>query len=193
MKKDNLFYFVVFVLLALLIWQWVAKSGLENRIGGLNKQITELQKDHDDLLLLSGLGQLRSTHIHADIKVYINGKSIDFSQPKYQLAARFIHFEEGIGDVVHVHATGHTMGHLFKSLELDFDNNCIVAGNNDYCNEGNRKLRFYVNGNPNSEYDNYEIKDLDRILVSYGTESEIEIQRQLDSITNLAPRLSGKE
>ena len=85
------------------------------------------------------------------------------------------------------------MGHLFKSLGEDFNNNCAVLENSSYCNENNKKLRFYVNGKLNSEYDNYEIKDLDKILVSYGTESEIEIQNQLDSITNLAPSLSGKE
>mgnify|MGYP001564186593 CR=1 FL=1 len=193
MKKDNLFYILILLLFALLIWQWVSKIGIASQVNSLNKEISELQKDHSDLLLLSGIGPLRSTHQHADVKVYLNGQAIDFSQSKYQLAARFIHFEEGVGDVIHTHATGLTMGHLFKSLDGDFNNNCVVLENRNYCNENNKKLRFYVNGKQNNEYDNYEIKDLDKILVSYGAESEAELQKQLASITNLAPKYSKKE
>ena len=190
MKKTGILYIVILVLFALLAWQWVSKAGFA---GELNRQIGELQKDNNDLHLLTGIGPLRSTHNHADIKVYINGNAVDFSQQKYQLAARFIHFEEGIGNVVHTHATGLTIGHLFRSLGGDFSNNCAALEKNNYCSEGSKKLRFYVNGNPSNEFDNYAIKDLDRILVSYGTESEADIQKQLESVTNLAAKYSANK
>jgi len=136
---------------------------------------------------------LHSDHLHSDVKVYINGQAIDFSQRKYQLASSFIHFEEGIGDVIHTHATGLTIGHMFKSLSMDFNNNCIIFESKSYCDENDKKLKFYVNGQPNKEFDNYIIKDLNKILVSYGNENESEIQKQLDSITNLAPRYSSQK
>ncbi|MBI4452394.1 hypothetical protein HY637_03120 [Candidatus Woesearchaeota archaeon] len=183
-KKDTILYILVLALLSLLIWQWLSKAELV-------KSISELQKDNKDLMLLSGVGQLRSAHNHADVKVYVNGKAIDFSQSRYQLAARFIHFEEGIGDLIHIHAIGLTIGHLFKSLGMDFDNDCIFFEKAGYCGDGNKKLRFYVNGKESNEFDNYVIKDLDKILVSYGTESEAEIQKQLNSITNLAAKYSA--
>ena len=190
MKKTGILYIVILVLFALLVWQWISKASFASE---LNMQIGELQKDSNDLHLLTGIGPLRSTHNHADIKFYINGNAVDFSQQKYQLAARFIHFEEGIGNVVHVHATGLTMGHLFRSLAGDLNNNCVALEKNNYCSEGSKKLRFYVNGNPSNEFDNYAIKDLDRILVSYGTESEADIQKQLDSVTNLAAKYSANK
>ena len=185
-KKDLVFYFLILVLVVLFLWQWLSK-------GALTVQLTQLQNYDNQLHLLSGIGALGSTHIHADVKVYINGQSIDFSQRKYQLASSFIHFEEGIGDVVHVHATGMTMGHLLKTLKSDLNNNCLVLESQNYCNEKNKKLKFYVNSHQNNEFDNYVIKDLDKILVSYGSENDSEIQKQLASITNLAPQYSSQD
>ncbi|MDP3765607.1 MAG: hypothetical protein Q8R04_03775 [Nanoarchaeota archaeon] len=182
-KKDLALYIVILILAALFLWQWLSKGTLIN-------QINQLQKYNNQLSLLSGIGPLGSTHIHADVKVYINGQSIDFSQHKYQLATSYIHFEDGLGDVVHVHATGMTIGHLFKPLRMDFNDNCIVFEGKSYCNDADKKLRFYVNGQPNNEFANRVIKDLDKYLISYGNENESEIQRQLSSITNLAPRYS---
>lgn len=183
-KKDLAFYAVILILLSLFLWQWLSK-------GVLLSQLVEFQKDNKDLHLLSGIGSLRSTHKHADVKVHINGHAADFSQHKYQLASRFIHFEEGLGDVVHIHAIGLTIGHLFKSLGGDINNNCITFESQSYCREQNKTLRFYVNNKPNNEFDNYAIKDMDKVLISYGNEEEAEIKKQLDSVTNLAPKYSS--
>lgn len=182
-KKDAIFYVLIMLLAVLFLWQWLSK-------GTLISQLSELQKDSNDLHLLSGIGPLRSAHLHADVKVYINGHTIDFSQRKYQLASRFIHFEEGIGDVVHIHATGLTIGHLFKSLGIDFNDNCIVVEGKNYCNENDKKLKFYANGKPNNEFDNYVIKNLDKYLISYGSGDGAEMQKQLNSVTDLAPKYS---
>lgn len=185
-KKDLVFYVLIFVLAALLMWQWLSRAALQT-------QINQLQKYNSQMQLLLGMGQLGSTHIHADVKVYINGQSVDFSQHKYQLASSFIHFEDGLGDVVHIHATGMTLGQLFKSLKGDLSNECIVLDGQSNCNENGKKLKFYVNGKPNNQLDNYAFHDLDKILVSYGSENESEIQKQLDSITNLAARYSAQK
>lgn len=182
-KKNLFFYIVILVFVILFMWQWLSK-------GSLMSQLNNLAKESNQLHLLSGIGQLGSIHIHADVKVYINGQSIDFSQRKYQLASSFIHFEEGIGDVVHVHATGMTIGQLFKSLKGDISNNCIVLESQSYCNENDKKLKLYVNGKPSNESNNRVIHDLDKYLISYGNENDAEIQKQLGSITNLAPRYS---
>lgn len=186
-KKDAIFYVLIMLLAVLFLWQWLSKGTLISQLSG---QLSELQKDNNDLHLLSGIGPLRSAHLHADVKVYINGQAIDFSQRKYQLASRFIHFEEGIGDVVHIHATGLTIGHLFKSLGIDFNDNCIVVEGKNYCNENDKKLKFYANGEPNNEFDNYAIKNLDRYLISYGGGGVAEMQKQLNSVTDLAPKYS---
>ena len=182
-KKELIFYILIFVLVILFLWQWLSKGALIN-------QLNQVQKEYPQMQQLSGVGKLGSAHLHADVKVYINGQAIDFSQNKYQLRNNFIHFEEGIGDVIHTHATGLAVGHMLKSLGIDFSNECIVVDGQSYCNENNKKLKFYVNGQLNNEFDNRVIKNLDKYLVSYGDYNEDEIQKQLSSVTNLAPKYS---
>lgn len=182
-KKDLALYIVVLILLILFLWQWLSKGSLIN-------QLNRFQNHNNQLQLLAGIGPLGSAHLHADVKVYNNGKAIDFSQKKYQLTTSFMHFEEGIGDVIHTHATGLTVGHMFNSVGMNFNRNCIVIERKNYCNDGNNKLKFYVNGQLNNEFDTYVIKDLNKILISYGNENEAAIQQQLSSLTNLAPRYS---
>lgn len=186
-RKNVLLYSVIFILVLLVLWQWISRGSIE---AGFMKQSAEMQNDLKDLHLLSGVGELRSAHLHADAKVYIDGKAIDFSQRKYQLASRFMHFEDGIGDVVHTHATGLTVGHLFRSLGGELSNNCLIFEGKSNCNDGSKTLKFYVNGQPSNEFDNRVIKDLDKYLISYGSEDEAQIRKQLDSITNLAPKYS---
>lgn len=188
-KKDMFFYILIVVLVILFLWQWISKGAFE---GMANQHISNLQKYNSQLQLLSGIGPLGSAHIHADVRVYINGQPIDFSQRKYQLASSFIHFEDGIGDVVHIHATGMAIGHLFRSLSMGINDNCIAAEKQNYCSDNGKKLKFYANGKPNNEFGNYEMHDLDKILVSYGNENDSEMQKQLSSITNLASGYSSQ-
>src|SRR3989338_11162076 len=183
-RKDLGFYAIILVLAALLLWQWLSKADFA-------AQIAELEKDSKDLHLLSGIGPLRSAHLHADVKVYINGKPIDFSQRKYQLTTDYIHFEEGIGDVIHTHATGLTVGHMLNSVGIKFNGQCLVFEGNKYCSEGNRTIKFYVNGKRRDEMYSYAINDINKILVSHGTEDEAGIQNQIGSITNLAAKYSS--
>ena len=182
-KKGLVLYLVILVLVILFLWQWISKGALAN-------QVFQLQKESNNLHLLSGIGTLVSTHIHADVKVYINGNAMDFSQRKYQLASSFIHFEDGLGDVVHVHATGMTIGHLFKSLGGDINNNCITIDRQTYCNENGKTLKLYLNGQKNNEFSSRIIKDLDKYLITYGSEDDAAIQKQLSSVTNLAAKYS---
>ena len=182
-KKNLILYTIILVLVVLFLWQWLSKGALIN-------QSSQLDKSNKQLAMLSGIGPLGSTHKHADVKVYINGKAIDFSQHKYQVTTSYIHFEDGLGDVIHTHATGLNLGHLFKSVGGDLTNNCLVFESQSYCNNGDKTLKLYVNGQPSNEFGSKVINDLDKYLISYGGEDGESIKKQLDSVTNLAPKYS---
>ena len=123
-------------------------------------------------------------HIHADFKVYIDDREIDFSIPMYQLKAKTVHVENRIGDVMHVHKAGITIGDFFETLDIQLYNNCIIIPvEGSYCNTDDKKISFYVNGVENDEFGDYEIKDLDMILISYG---EGNIEEQLESVADIA-------
>lgn len=145
------------------------------------------------------IGILGSQHIHADWKVYINGKSLDLSDKSHmarimsnQPVSSFIHVDSGApqpektGEVIHMHATGVPLWIFFKSVGIDFNKDCITIENNQYCNNENKKIRFFVNGKENKEFENYVFNDLDKILISYGSENGEEIKKQVVSITDFA-------
>lgn len=148
----------------------------------------------------STIGILGSQHIHADWKVYINGNPLDLSDKSHMERMKgnlpvssFIHVDSGApapektGDVIHMHAEGIPLWIFFKSIEMDFNKDCIILDNKEkFCGEGNKRLKFFVNGKESSEFENYVFNDLDKILISYGDESGEEIQRQLASVTDFA-------
>lgn len=131
------------------------------------------------------IGPVGSIHIHAKFKIYIQNKSIDFSVSKYQLPLinPHVHLENGDGETIHVHATGVTMGVFLDSLGIKFDKNCLIMDTGEkYCNQNDKTLKFYVNGEPNQKWENYIIREGDKILISYGNESETELRRQMSSL-----------
>lgn len=153
----------------------------------------------------STIGVLGSQHIHADWKIYINGKEFDWS-PYEELhekqmmgdtsikgTSAFIHIhppeaaegdnkEEKAGDVLHMHATGVPLWLFFESIGMKFTEDCIEIENEKYCNDAGNNLKFYVNGKPNGQYGDYVFNDLDKILISYGIENDL--SQQMKSITD---------
>lgn len=133
-------------------------------------------------------------HVHADFKVFINGHEIDFSLPRYNIRNRYIHLHTDNdfgGNVIHIEGRNATMGEFFLSLAMNFNSTCFATPE-EFCNSEARTLKFYISGKRNELYEMYEPADLDRILISYGNETEEMIQQQADSITKLACVFSNK-
>jgi len=114
-------------------------------------------------------GPVGSAHEHAAFAIKINGKQIDFSQPKYQLQSRLIHVEGGDGTTLHRHATGVPFDEFLKSVNMNIKNGCFISDDGkQYCNNKEDKLRFFLNGNETDSINSYVINPNDRILVIYG-------------------------
>lgn len=142
---------------------------------------------------------LGDVHEHADFKVFLNGEAYDFAQEKYMSTdtrklSHFTHLHDGNGEVIHKHMTTITLGDFFESLGMRFTEECFVLdmdwanvdSGKSYCNNEEYTLKFFVNGKENIEFEEYEIKDLDQILISYGGETEEELALQLSQVTDLA-------
>ncbi|MBS3052378.1 MAG: hypothetical protein J4428_03330 [Candidatus Aenigmarchaeota archaeon] len=144
------------------------------------------------------MGILGSQHIHADWRIYINGIKLDLSDKshmdrmkKNMSVSSFIHVDSGspqpekTGDVLHMHATGIPLWVFFDSIEMKFNKTCIMLDNTDsFCSDNKSVPKFYVNRKLNNEYENYIFKDLDKILISYSNETNL--NQQLNSITDFA-------
>ena len=125
-------------------------------------------------------GALGSEHSHAGILVKIFGDTFDFSAPAYQIKSSWIHFEGNDGTTVHKHATGVKMGYLFETLRLGLDDKCFeFQDGRSFCTNDDYTLRFFINGEQVDDIRDYELKEDDKILISYGAETPEEIQSQL--------------
>ena len=144
------------------------------------------------------IGIIGEVHEHAGLKIYIGGNPINFSHDKYMSSenmtlSNFIHLHDKDGEIIHKHTRGITLGFFFESLNMKFDSQCLaIDTKNGYCSENSKKLKMYVNGKQNYKYENYEFNDLDRILITYGSESAEQIKAQIESVTDEACIYSEK-
>ena len=125
-------------------------------------------------------GKLGDEHIHASMLVKIFGDKFDFSTPNYQVTTPWIHFENSDGDTVHRHSTGVELEFMFNSMKLAVDENCFIfPDGRQFCNNDDYTLKFYINDKRVADIASYVIQDNDRILISYGNEDQLAIEKQL--------------
>jgi protein-disulfide isomerase len=137
-------------------------------------------------------GAAETYHGHFDLKIILSGKVVDLAQKKYQSTDgndlnEWIHMHDGNGEIVHVHKKGMKLADLFNSLKIGFNNECFTLDTGvKYCTGNGKTLKMFVNGKENKDFDNYIPADLDRILITYGSEEGTVLQKQIDSVTDKA-------
>jgi hypothetical protein len=132
---------------------------------------------------VSNWGPLGSAHEHAVFEVRLDGTPIDFSQSKYQVKTQYIHVEGGDGTTLHRHATGVPVGEFFRSIGMSIDNGCFTTDDGTkYCDNGQKHLRFFVNGQERTSINDYVLADNDRILVIYGNETQEQLQAEFERL-----------
>ncbi len=139
---------------------------------------------------LTGIGVFNSTHIHADYKIHVNGIRVDRNTPDYthepatleeSLSTKhnqFVHTHDGPNDtdVMHIHATGVTLSMALRALGITQEGTCISVDGVRHCADTTRSVRYYVNDLQIADPGSRIINDLDRILVSFGTEAQARAQ-----------------
>lgn len=172
-------YFIIFILITSIIsniFLFISNNKLKTINNNAGLYIKDLER-------VSGIGELESTHIHAHLKIYLNNKALDLSTSNYQSKSEFVHLEDGVGELIHVHATGITLEQFLYTLGMNSNESCIAI-DKEYCNDGKNKLLYFINNQQTTKI-NYIIKDHDKILVTYGDYTDEEIKKQLESVTNL--------
>jgi protein-disulfide isomerase len=103
-------------------------------------------------------------HIHANFMVYTNGTAVDFSKDNEMNPD--IHIHNNKGDLIHIHKQGMTLGDFFTSIQMTFSKNSYT---------------LFVNGKENTQFMNYVLQDLDKILITNATD-EVTVQKQIASV-----------
>lgn len=136
--------------------------------------------------------ELNETHIHADLRVVVNGSPIDFAQEKYRERSPDVHFHEGSEPVVHVEAGGVTWGTFFRVHGMELSKACFQDdGGGAFCTGEGAELRAYINGVRADDLAALTIADLARVLVFYGAPDEEAVQAELAKVTADACVQSG--
>lgn len=134
----------------------------------------------------SNIGPLGSAHEHAAFEVRLDGTPIDFSQQKYQVRSQFIHVEGGVGTALHRHATGVPVGDFLESVGMNIENGCFITDDGTrYCEEGAKRLRYFVNGTELESIMDYVLSQNDRILIIYGSESQEQLQAEFEKLNSI--------
>ena len=130
-----------------------------------------------------GAGRLGDEHEHASLLVRIFGDKFDFSLPNYQIKSSWIHFEDQDGDTIHRHSSGVELEFLFNSLNIGLSERCFIfADGRQFCTNDDYSLKYFINHEEVSDIRGYVIQEDDRILISYGSETEDEIEEQLKEL-----------
>jgi len=130
-----------------------------------------------------GAGKLGDEHEHASLLVRIFGDKFDFSATTYQIKNSWIHFEESDGNTIHRHSSGVTLDYLFETLSIAIDEDCyIFTDGRQFCTNEDYSLKYFINGDSVNNINDYVIQDDDRILISYGGETEEQINQQLNEL-----------
>ena len=128
-------------------------------------------------------GKLGDEHIHASILVRIFGDKFDFSLPNYQIKTSWIHFENQDGDTIHRHASGVELEFLFNSLSIAIDDKCFTfPDGRAFCTNEDYSLKYFINHKEVNDIREYVVMEDDRILISYGSDDENAIEKQLSEL-----------
>lgn len=143
------------------------------------------------------------THQHADFALFIRGQQFDFSQPQF-ISHEDADEEDETADmheprftVVHVHRELTTWDEFLTSLHfkltdpsylgVDSARTCMTLPSAEkLCGDATNSWKFYVNGVKVDGVANITIHDLDRVLMSYGSESEPQVLAQVAEVTDQA-------
>lgn len=151
-----------------------------------------IQSELDSTPLATNPAEPEAVHEHADFAVYLDGQQVDFSLDKYQSSDEaplhdYTHLHDGVGTIIHKHLTGITLGEFFESIGMSLTRACFTTDDGtQYCGTNTKSLKFFVNGSPHSGFGDYELNDLDQILISYGPLEEPDLDAQLASVTDEA-------
>lgn len=92
-------------------------------------------------------GPLQSAHEHGTIEMRVLGEAVDFGRDRYQLQADRFHFEGGVGQVWHTHATGVRLAWAMDTLGIGVTEDSVTFQGTTYRDDDpNTEVTVEVNG-----------------------------------------------
>lgn len=149
----------------------------------------------------------KKIHYHANFAIYINGQREQFKNPAlYEESAMCTnsnqedeatdspneraHMHDNVNNVVHVEDAAVTWGNFFGNLGWSLGATTLVTDNGTvYQEQGADKLHIILNGQDYTDLGgiaNRVIKDQDKLLLSFGDESDQTVTAEYNAIPSTA-------
>lgn len=123
------------------------------------------------------------TNIKASFAIFTNGTFRIFTAPMYHNLSPDVYIEASNPNGVNVKKTGITWNDFFFTLPFKITPDCLTTGTKQtFCTGDKGTLQFYINGEKNAKALSQEIKVGDKLLITFGTESEETIKQQFNKI-----------
>ncbi len=130
----------------------------------------------------------------ASFAIFSDGLFRDFSAAMYHNRSADVFIAAPNSNVIRITKKGISWNDFFSSMPSPFKltKDCLITGTGqDFCtSKSGGSLKFYLNGVKSENLLDLEINDIDKVLITYGNETESQIKRQLDQIPD--PKLPMK-
>lgn len=123
------------------------------------------------------------TDIQASFAIFTNGTFRVFTASMYHNVSQEAYIDASSPNIVQVKKLGTTWNDFFSTLPVKLSSECLITGTKEtFCTGNKGTLRFYINGEENTNALSQKINDGDKLLVTFGTESEDAIKQQIDRV-----------
>lgn len=127
----------------------------------------------------------QKTDTRASFAIFTNGTFRIFTDSMYHNLSEDAYIDSKNPNIIQVKISETTWGDFFKTLPFELNRNCLTTGTGQkFCDGQNGKLRFFINGKEDPEALGKVINHEDKLLVTFGSESESQIKNQLEKIPN---------
>lgn len=142
----------------------------------------------------------KAVHYHANFAVYVDGQQEQFSNPLLyeevsecsistdEKPGERAHLHENVKDVVHVEDDAVTWGNFFQNVNWNISSDYIDNSGLLLVNNETQRVTYILNGEQVSNITNKVIGDKDRLLVSYGSATKDELNKQFETVATTAEK-----
>lgn len=117
----------------------------------------------------------QKVNLQASFAIFTNGTFRIFTDPKYHNRSEDVYITADNPNVITVKKKGITWGDFFKTLPtpMKVTKDCLYTGTGQtLCNSDNQTLKFYINGEKDGNALEKEIKENDKLLISFGSKDD---------------------
>ena len=120
---------------------------------------------------------------HAAFAIFTNGTFRIFTASMYHNLSEDVYITAENPNVVIVKKDGITWSEFFETLPFELTYDCLTTGTKQtFCTNASQSLKFFINGKREDAALGKEIKDRDKLLVTYGSETEDKLDYQFSQI-----------